>query len=163
MTDTPPATEPQPMAAPSSPTAEDVRLMVRASNRRTIALVIPFVALVIGTVWYAAGTRAGAQDSFNSTDVLLANAPRSVCITERRNAELDAIGDLLAAGLRAQIAGLVTDDEAELQKQLTLVAEADARRVAVAESVGPEVLDMPPEEGGCGAPVLTLDDLPDDD
>lgn len=163
MTDTPPPPIVPPSAAPTTPTADDVRLMVRAQNVRTAALLIPLLVLVVGVVWYAASTNAGARDSFQSTDVLLANAPRSQCITERRNVQADALGRLTIAANNAEAAGLLDGDEAEVVRQRKLYDAAVEEWGIATESLGPGVLDLPPEEGGCGPPILTREDIPPED
>jgi len=147
----------------TTPSAEDVREMTRAANRRTIALIVPLLALVVGTVWYAAGTRAGAQDSFNATDVFLAGQPRSACITERRNEQLAAQGQELAALGRALIAAFITGDDGEALRQVSEFEKAARRQDIAAASVAAEVLNLPPAEGGCGPPIDSLEDLPEDD
>lgn len=150
---------PAPLATPS---ANEVRLLMRAQNTKLAMGAIVVIALLVVTVWFSASGRAASRDSFNSTSIALANAPRSACITERRNAELDAIGDANAALGLALIAGLVTDDSAEALSQVSAFREAEQRRQRVSESMAPDVLDLPPSEGGCGPPILSLDDLPKD-
>lgn len=146
---------------PSTPSADDVRALVRSNNWRTVALVIPFLALVVGVVWYAADTRAGAQDSFNATDVFLANQPRSACITERRNEQAEYAGRISIYANEAEVAGLVNDDEAGALRWLAKFQAAVASWEDATASLSEEVLDEPPPLG-CGPPILTLEDLPDD-
>lgn len=152
-----PATHP----SSSTPSASEVRQLVSAHNRRTAMLGIALMLVVAGVAYFLASVRAGALDSFNSTDVLLANAPRSACITERRNEQSDALGRLTIAANNAEAAGLIDNDEAEVAVQRKIYDEWVAKWTDATESLGSDVLDEPPPIG-CGPPVLKLDDLPDD-
>lgn len=145
----------------TTPSASEVRQLVTAHNRRTAVLGLALVMVVAGVAYFLASVRAGALDSFKSTDVLLANAPRSACITERRNEQADALGRLTIAANNAEAAGLIDNDAAEVAVQRKLYDEWVARWIEATERLGPDVIDQAPPLG-CGAPVLKLDDLPGD-
>lgn len=147
---------------PTGQTPEhDVKAIFRRTNRIFAAGLFVLAAIGIAGVIYSASGRAASRDSYNATAVALANQERSVCITTRRNAELAAIGDKVGALGRAQIAALLHDDLAEAERQVLLFEEASQRRHDAVESLSPQVIDLPPSQGGCGPPILTLDDLDD--
>lgn len=151
---------PDPVELPERlPTADEMK----ASQRRTLlivgagTLVLCIIMGIIGAI--SVSGRTAARDSVNSTAVTLANQARGACITERRNAEGSAIGDETEALGRAQIAAFIHDDEAEALKQVDLFEAAVKRRIAASELLTPEKQDAPVEDGGCGPPILSLDDL----
>lgn len=141
------------------PTAQEVRDLMRGANWKVMLLAAALVIVIVPTVWFSASSRAASRDSFNATSVGLADNARTACISSRRNEQLDAMGDSIAALGLAQIAGLIADDQPEALRQIAAFQEADARRIRVSESLDPAVIDLPEDDGGCGPPVLSLDDL----
>lgn len=151
-----------PLVGVASPTADHVRIIMRAQN---IKLALgAFVLAVVGGlgVYYSAGGKAASDDSYNATSASLAGNARNACITERRNLQADALGRISISANQAEVAGLVTGDDAEALRQLQLFKEAVADWTAASESLAPGVLDQEPPVG-CGPPILSLDDLPDED
>lgn len=152
---------------PSTPdvprhTSDDVRAVLRSQNRKVALLAVPLLILGGLTVRYSVQSSASSSDSFNATSSQLANNARSACITERRSAQSDAIGRATIAGLRAQIAAFIADDDAEALRQVGLVEQAAEDFTAASESLLPETVDEEPPLG-CGPPILSLEDLPDSD
>jgi uncharacterized membrane protein len=143
-----------------TPTAEDVRRIMRRSNWLGIFLFAVLLLAVGASVYFAAGGRTASRDSYSATAVQLANNDRNSCITERRNAELDAIRQGIFAGLKAQKAGLLEEDAVELAKQVALFDGADADALAASTSLAPKVLNSPPPLG-CGPPIVTVSDIPE--
>lgn len=135
----------------------------RASMRTMWVVTVGVLVLAVATVaavWFAASGRSAAQDSFNATSVQLATQERSACITERRNTQSDALGRLTIAANNAEAAGLIDQDPDEVMKQRRLYDQAVADWAAATESLGAAVLNQPKPKG-CGAPILTIDDLED--
>lgn len=144
-----------------TPSAEQVRQIMRRQNIK-LGLAAVLLAVVGGVgIYYSAASRAASDDSYNATAVQLADNERGGCITERRNAELDAIGRALVAGLRAQVAALVNDDTAEALVQVRLFDQAAKDRDAAADALSPDVLNQPPPVG-CGPVITSVERLPDE-
>lgn len=141
-----------------TPSADDVRQLFRRANR-WVAFGFLLLLVVGGvTVYYAAGGRAASKDNLNATSVQLANGARNACITERRNAQAEAIGRETIAAHRAQAAGLLEHNEAEAAKQAAIVAKNAALWETATKSLSQEVLNQKPPVG-CGPPILTIQDL----
>lgn len=151
-----------PAADLPAPTAADVRDIMRSQNWKVFWISLALLAVGGASVWYSATGRTVSQDSADATRSALENNARSACITERRNAELDAVGDVVAALGRAQIAGFFDDDSDAVATHRAAFEEADARRVAAAESLQPDVLNQD-RPIGCGPPILSSEDIPSDD
>lgn len=142
-----------------TPTANDVQAMMRAQNWRFGVGMVVLIIISVITAYFAGGSRDASRDSFNAANAQYATQARSACITERRNAELHAIGDANAALGRALVLGLVQRDRDGALAQLDLFEQADGERVKAANSLLPDVLnDTPP--AGCGPPILGPDDVP---
>jgi hypothetical protein len=147
-----------PPPPPRTLTADELRVVMRGQNIKGALAFLALLLLVGFTAWLAGGGRTASIDNRNSTKVQLAQNARNNCLTERRNAELDAVGREIDAGLKAQKAALVVDDQVELAKQLARFDKASAERDDAAASLKPDVLDQPPPIG-CGPAILSLDDL----
>jgi hypothetical protein len=146
-----------------TPSAQDVERMMRGQNMR-FAVGLAVVLLLVGyTAWLAGGGRAAARDNVTATNASLANNARNACITERRNLQSEAAGDMLRHGLKAQIAGLVEQDGAEARAEISETEAATERWQHATDTLRPEQLNAPIAEGGCGPPILTVSDLPDGD
>lgn len=143
---------------PPAPTAEDLRRIMRNQNWKTLLVAIPLILLGAGSIFFSSSGRDAAQDSYSATSVQLANNERNDCITKRRNAELDAFGQAVIAGLRAQKAGLLDDNEAEVDAQVQILDNAATARDLAAKSLTPDVINQPPPLG-CGPPIVTVHDL----
>lgn len=155
------STSPQSDEHPPSttPTASDVKEIMRDQNIK-LAIGGLLMAIVLGvSVWFTATSRTASRDSANATKIQLATQERNACIIERRNAELDALRRGLFAGLKAQKAALIEGNDGELAKQLDRFDQADADAQAASATLDADTLNLPPSEGGCGPPILTLDDL----
>lgn len=155
-----------PEAPDELPSAHEVKRIMRGQN---IKLAIGGLVIAAGLVVVAsltassraesAASRAASEDSNNATKVQLAAQGRNACITERRNAQADAAGRISIAANEAEVAGLVNDDEAEALRQLGLFQQAVDDWQRATDSLAPETLNLPVSKGGCGPPILTLEDL----
>lgn len=141
-----------------SPTSDDVRRLIRRTNW-TVAIGLFIIAGIgVAGVIFAARGAAASKDSYNATAVQLASQERSACITERRNAQQEAIGRETIAAHRAQEAGLLNNDSAETAKQTAIVNENAELWEKATASLSPQVLNLPRPKG-CGPPILTIEDL----
>lgn len=151
-------TPPQQDSSLSSITHADVSALMRNQNWKLGAGFLAVLLLVGITAWLAGGGRSAAEDNLNATRIQLANNERNACVSERRNAQAAAVGDMVEHGLAAQKAGLVDRDDARLTEELRLYAVAVKARHDADVSLSPEVLNEPPPQG-CGAPITTVDQL----
>lgn len=138
----------------ATPSADDVRAYFRGQNIRVTGLAAILVVFGLLTVWFSASSRAASEDSFNATEVAFDVQAREDCILQRRNLELEATGDAVAALGRAQIAGFFSDDDAEVRRQSDAFEEALERLDAAQVSLTPNNLDRPPPLG-CGPPITS--------
>lgn len=141
----------------STPTADDVRKLMRTNNIKLVMLAVCTI-LAFTTVVFSAASRTASRDSQRAVEVQLADNERSACITERRNVQLDQIGRVVTAGLRAQKAALI---DLDMPTALRLVDEFDRAASALemaSASLSPDVLDDP-SPNGCGPPVVSDDQV----
>lgn len=151
---------------PSHATSDDVRQLFRRSNwivSLGLLIILTPILVIVGV-------------SFSNKDDLrlgFANNARSACITERRNAETSATGDmqeaaLLAGYLRsaspeaiaaAQKAIGLTAAEASPDGQVVAGIEAIGRRRDARDALKPEILNAEPPVG-CGPPISSKDQIP---
>lgn len=153
-----PPPDPHPV---STPTAEDVRAMVKATNRRTLVYALALLGLVVGVVWYTAGGRAASIDSNNSTKIQLANNARNDCLRERRDALLTASGWANIEANNAEASGLLDGDDAAAEAHREAYDRWVAKYDAAARSLEAKILRQPPPVG-CGPVIASLDDIPDE-
>lgn len=146
----------------ATPSAEHVRLILRAQNIKLAVGAVVLVALGGIAAFYAVAGAAASRDSNDATSASLANNARNACITERRNAELDAIGRAIVEGLQAQKSLLIDRESAAGNAHLEAFDVAVTDRQAAADALAPEVLNAEAPVG-CGPPVLSRADLPDSD
>lgn len=145
---------------PSSPSADEVKQLVRSQNIRFGLGMLALLLLSVVTAFFAGDSRAASRDSNNATKASLASNARDACITGRRSEQFAALGRISIHANEAEVAGLVNDDPVEARRQLQLFHEAVAEWTAATLSLSPEVLNQPTPEG-CGAPILTTGDLKD--
>ena len=134
---------------------------MRSQNRKVAALAAVLLLLGGTSIWYSATGRAVSQDSAQATAAALANNSRSACISARRSDEAAAIGRMVSAASRAQIAGLILHDRAELDRQTAAFDAADIERATASHSLEPEIVNAPTDKGGCGPPITQTSDIPD--
>lgn len=144
----------------TSPSAEQVRAIMRAQNVKVGLLALALLALGGASIWYSATGRTAAETSAETTSAALASNARDACIDERRNEEIQALGVMLSAGIRAQIAGLLVDDDEETTRQVSRFEAADLDRQAAAASLTADILRKDPPIG-CGPPITEPSDIPE--
>lgn len=144
-----------------TPSADEVRAIMRSQNWKVALLAIAFLLMGGASIWFSATGRSAAQNSADTTSAALANNARNACIEERRNEEIRALGVMLSASARAQIAGLLLDDDAETARQVARFEEADRVRAEAAASLDSDVVSKAPPIG-CGPPITEPSDIPDD-
>lgn len=152
-----PPPEPTPLLAP---TAEDVRAMVAATNRRTLIGAVALLLLVVGVVWFTAGGRAASIDSKNSTKVALANNERQACISDRAAVEADAGHDRDDALGLALYDYFILGETEQARAQGETMKDAIARRIEASKARARDQVNRPVSEGGCGPVIDSLDDIP---
>jgi hypothetical protein len=154
--------DPTPIAPEDTPTMEDVRRLNRRHNWMTLVIAAPLFVLAAIATWAAIDGRQASEGGTDAVEAVLADNGRGACITERRNEELAAIGDELTALGRAQIAYFIEQDGDRARREVEKFEEAEARRVQAVAALSEDVIDLPPPVG-CGPPVTTELDLPDND
>lgn len=146
----------------TTPSAAEVRAIMRAQNFKVALLALAFLVMGGASIWFSATGRTAAETSAETTSAALASNSRAACIEARRNDEIRALGVMLSASARAQIAGLLLDDDGETARQVARFEAADIEREKAADSLEADVLRQPPPVG-CGEPITQTSDIPDDD
>jgi hypothetical protein len=143
----------------TTPTATDVKQIMRDQNVKLGIGATVLMVVLVGVAWLTASSRAASRDSNNATQIQLASQGRNACITERRNAQADALGRISISANEAEVAGLVNRDREEALRQLDIFQEAVRDWQKATDALAPDILNLPTDEGGCGPPILTLSDL----
>lgn len=154
----------EPLRPEPPPSAEEWHERTKAMNRRTLMYAAALVVVLVFSVWalvYTAGAKAASVDSNNSTKVGLANNTRNGCITERRNAQADALGRLTIEANDAEASGLLDEDEAAAREHRRLYDAWVVKWLEATRALSPDVLDKPPPLG-CGPVISSLEDIPAD-
>lgn len=127
------------------------RSSVRAM--RVVAVGIPLLAaLLVTAVLYTAGTRNVARNSLDAVTAQLADNERTACVTERRNTQSEALGQITVAANNALAAGLLDGDEALAREHRAQYVYWVAAWHEATLALREEVLNLPPPRG-CGPPI----------
>lgn len=151
---------------PATATSDDVLRIQRRTNKWGAA----FVIVVISGGGWLIHIATSNRDAVN---VAFASQRRSACITERRNQEESANGDVNEASLLAGYLStpITAADLAKIQVQLALTPalstrqgqidfgiEAITRRRIARDSLVPSTLNQKPPVG-CGPPITSTDQI----
>ena len=152
----------EPTLAPQSPTADDVRAIMRSQNVKVavLAVVLILAVAIAGAVTsgYAAEGRDASENSRDAVLSQLAANERTACITDRRSEEQNAKREMIAALGRALNAGLLRGDTAEAERQAALFEKATERGDRAGRALEPDVLNQP-KPVGCGPPIIADSDI----
>ncbi len=141
---------------------------VKRSNRRVLAYVAGLL-LAIGSVGVVSNYgRQASNDSFNATKASFANNERNACISDRRSLQFQQQGLMNVFLIRAVAALQPTPETEEVfavaplgtfSEEMAKAAQVSIQWATVTESLDPKVVNLPVSKGGCGPPILTVEDL----
>lgn len=139
----------------------------KALIRRTITLVtVGTLTIIIGLVVLGAianSARVASRSSEDTTKIAFAGQARSACITDRRSIQSDELGQMQVHTLRALDAAFVSNDDELVQEEVAAGLAAADRWEDATATLDPDVLNLPPEDGGCGPPITSPGQIENDE